>query len=209
MPDSYLRQSPLAHLHLQSRAVGDAGITDAGVTLSEIPHRDMLNLRGRQTDKNFMAASETSLGLALPTDANTAASKRGMDVLWLAPDEWLIVTPAGKSQAAMSKLSNALKPIFAALTPVGEGRTVIRVSGPCARDVLAKGCPLDLHPAAFGPGQCAQTLIGRCDMLLHQTNPGRAEADIFDIYVLRSFAEYLWTWLEDAGREYGVRISDA
>ncbi len=33
-----------------------------------------------------------------------------------------------------------------------------------------------------------------------------AEGPIFDIYVVRSFAEYLWAWLEDAGREYGVRV---
>ena len=25
----------------------------------------------------------------------------------------------------------------------------------------------------------------------------------YDIYVLRSFAEYLWLWLEDAAMEYG------
>jgi sarcosine oxidase gamma subunit len=28
----------------------------------------------------------------------------------------------------------------------------------------------------------------------------------FDIYVPRSFADYLWAWLEDAGREYGVAV---
>ena len=33
-----------------------------------------------------------------------------------------------------------------------------------------------------------------------------AEGPVIDIYVLRSFAEYLWDWLEDAGAEYGVTI---
>ena len=28
----------------------------------------------------------------------------------------------------------------------------------------------------------------------------------FDLYVLRSFADYLWAWLEDAAREYGLKI---
>ena len=28
----------------------------------------------------------------------------------------------------------------------------------------------------------------------------------FEIYVRRSFTEYLWTWLEDASLEFGVRI---
>ena len=33
-----------------------------------------------------------------------------------------------------------------------------------------------------------------------------AEGPVFEVYVLRSFAEYLWAWLEDAGREYGVSV---
>ena len=28
----------------------------------------------------------------------------------------------------------------------------------------------------------------------------------FDVYVARSFAHYLFAWLEDAGREYGVQV---
>jgi sarcosine oxidase gamma subunit len=33
------------------------------------------------------------------------------------------------------------------------------------------------------------------------------KAPTFDIYVARSFAEYLWAWLEDAGGEYGVAVA--
>ncbi len=29
----------------------------------------------------------------------------------------------------------------------------------------------------------------------------------YDVYVLNSFAEYLWLWLEDAAREYGLRVT--
>ena len=29
----------------------------------------------------------------------------------------------------------------------------------------------------------------------------------YDIYVLRSFAEYLWLWLEDAAQEYGLAVT--
>jgi len=29
----------------------------------------------------------------------------------------------------------------------------------------------------------------------------------FDLYVLDSFAAYLWLWLEDAAREYGLKVA--
>ena len=81
------------------------------------------------------------------------------------------------------------------------------MAGPRARDLLAKGCPLDLHPGAFAPGRCAQGHVAKAQATLHMTAGDEDEGGpVFDLYVLRSFAEYLWRWLEDAGREYGVRV---
>ena len=65
-----------------------------------------------------------------------------------------------------------------------------------------KGTSLDLHPGVFGPGRCAQSSIARCHMLLHQTG----DAPAYEIYVHRSFSDYLWRWLQDAAREYGVQV---
>ena len=47
--------------------------------------------------------------------------------------------------------------------------------------VLAKGCRLDLHPRAFTPGMCAQTVIAQIGVLLHQCD----EVPTYDLYVLR------------------------
>jgi sarcosine oxidase, subunit gamma len=207
MSDRYLRQSPLAHLHLDARALADTALADCGIEMTEVRHHDMLNLRGQTADAAFMAAVNKTLGMALPTEPNTVTSMRdGAHILWLGPNEWLISLPEDKAGGLAVKLNKSLKSIHCAVTPVGEGRTIIRIAGPHARDVLAKGCPLDLHPKVFGPGQCAQSLLGRGDMLLHCSQPGRDKTDIFDIYISRSFAEYTWTWLEDAAREYGIRV---
>jgi sarcosine oxidase gamma subunit len=43
-------------------------------------------------------------------------------------------------------------------------------------------------------------------VLIHLVDDEPARGPSFDVYVARSFAQYLWTWLEDAGREYGVLI---
>ncbi len=190
----------LDHRHLDARAVDDIG--DAGVTLGERRFLGKVDLRGEPT-KKFRDAVAGALGVAPPTAANTAAGDGARTVLWLGPDEWLIVTPPGAEDETARALRAALAGHHVAVTDVSEGRTVIALAGPHARDVLAKGCPIDVHPRVFGAGHCAQSTYGKANVLLHQTS----DAPAYDIYVERSFADYLWSWLEDAAAEYGAAIT--
>ena len=207
VPDSYLRQSPLSHLHLDVRAVADSRRTSNGVLIGELRFQDMLNLRGSAKNPAFMLAVKKAVGCSLPKKPNTASMKGSeTTILALAPDEWLIVTESGKGAEPEKRLRTKLQGQHASVTPVGEARTVIRLAGSNTRNLLAKGCPLDLHPSTFGPGVCAQTLLARTNMLLHCLPSNSSKADSFDIYIARSFAEYAWSWIEDAGREYGIAV---
>ncbi len=213
MVETYLRQSALAHLGLDGRAEASRGA--AGVALAERPHRGMVNLRLDPKNAEAMAAFEAAFGFALPTQPNTSAGNGEASALWLGPDEWWIVSPGPGPEAGpelADKLRAALADRFAAVTEVGESRTCIRIAGPKARALLQKGCPLDLHPRAFGAGQCAQTCLAKATVAIHlvadesAADGSVAAGPAFEVYVLRSFAEYLWAWLEDAGREYGVTV---
>ncbi len=197
MAEGTPRQSPLAHLLPDQRARGDAGA--APVRLAERPFRAQVNLRGDAGEDAFRAAAEAALGLALPRTPNTSAAAGDWAVLWLGPDEWLVVAPTGGGDGIAGDLRRALSGQSAAVTEVDEARWVIAVSGACARDVLAKGCTLDLHAREFGPGRCAQGTVGAVDVILLQTD----EVPSYELYVQRSFAERLWLWLEDAALEYG------
>ena len=110
--------------------------------------------------------------------------------LTISPDRWLVIgrTP----QTAVPGL---------AINDVGFGRTVIRIKGPAVRDVLAKGCPLDFHPSAFGPDRSAQTILGPFTVLIDCVAP-----ETFDIFILRSFAEDFWGWLTRAAAEFGYQV---
>ncbi len=200
MVEGYLRQGVLDHRHLDARAVDDIG--DAGVTLGERRFLGKIDLRGEPT-KKFRDAVAGVLGVAPPTAPNTAAGDDARTVLWLGPDEWLIVTPPGAEDETARALRAALAGHHAAVTDVSEGRTVIALAGPHARDVLAKGCPINVHPRVFGAGHCAQSTYGKANVLVHQTS----DAPAFDIYIERSFADYLWACLEDAAEEYGLAIT--
>ena len=189
MAETLSRESPLAGI----RAATDG----REPRIAERPGLGQVNLRGDGADADFRQAVEKALGLILP-EAGRAATAGPVTVLWLGPDEWLVVGEDGGA-ALVDVLRQALKGVDAAVTDVSDARAVIRLSGSGAEDVLAKGCTLDLHHRVFGPGQVAQSTLAKADVILHQ---GAGDNLAFDIHVGRSFSEYLWLWLEDARRNY-------
>jgi sarcosine oxidase subunit gamma len=83
-----------------------------------------------------------------------------------------------------------------------DGRSILRVSGPCVRDVLRKGVTLDLHPREFGVGSTALTLVGGIDVHLWQID----ERPTYDIVFYRSMTGSFWNWLVAAAAEYGLDV---
>ena len=201
MVEPYLRRSPLAHRGLAAKAAA----TDAGadIVMAERPHRCQINLRGNPADIKFTDALHGVTGLRLPAEANGFTTAGALACLWLGPDEWLILGPGGGEHDIAARLRAALGEIHAAVTDVSEARTTIAVAGPRARELLAKGTSIDLHPRAFGPGRCVQTGFAGANITLRQTD----DTPSFEILVLNSFAEHLWAWLEGGAREYRVAIS--
>ena len=203
MVEPYLRRSPLAHKSLTARAAESH--PDAGVAMGEAPHRCQIDLRGNIEDPAFAAAVSSVLGVELPRTPNRTATGNGLTAFWLGPDEWLVVGASGREAELAPALQRALAGQHAAVIDVSEARTVIVVSGRHARELLQKGTPLDLHPREIQPGYCAQTALSKANVILHQTDA----APRYDIYVLNSFADYLWNWLERAAAEYGLAVMDA
>lgn len=204
MAETYLAQSPLAHLGLAQRAAADAGrAAGAGVLVCERAPRGQIALRGDAADAAFMEAVAAVLGFVPPVDPTTAAGGAAFPrLLWLGPDEWLAVTEDGEAAETAKALGSALAGRHAQALDVSDARAVIGLGGPAARDVLAKGCTLDLHPRVFGAGRVARTLLARAPVILHQL----VDTPEYDLYVARSYADYLWAWLEDAGAEFGAAV---
>jgi sarcosine oxidase subunit gamma len=172
-----------------------------GVRLREIGDLGKIDLRGEPADRAFMSAVGRSLDLLLPTEPCTSIRQNGRSALWLGPDQWLITCARDEIADVRAKLDDGLGSVHAAVTDVSAGRVVFRLSGPGARDVLAKGCPLDLHPRMVRPGYVAGSVLAKITALIHL-----AEDDVIDLHIGRSFADYLWAWLENAGLDHGVTI---
>jgi sarcosine oxidase subunit gamma len=124
-------------------------------------------------------------GLRLPLTPNRVTTAGDPRALWLAPDEWLVLAPAGM---ALEERPGRVD--------VSAHRTLLEVRGRAARDLLVRGCPLDLDPRSFTADQCAQTLLARVDVILFRLDP--SADDSFGVLVRASFARYLVAWLRDA-----------
>jgi sarcosine oxidase subunit gamma len=211
MVERYMRQSALAGQGLDGRRATERG--EAGVALDERRFPAIVVLRGKAKDGAFTAAAKKVLGIALPTTANSVERGKDIAVAFMNPEEWWVISDSDALDAEArlaAKLREGLASVRAAVTEIGESRSCILVSGPRARDLLAKGCSVDLHPKVFGGvGQSAQTLLAKATVFFHQTAEGETEGPSFEIYVTRSFADYLWSWLEDAAQEYGVSVQGA
>jgi sarcosine oxidase subunit gamma len=162
-------------------------------SLSERPFRDLANLRGDASAPAFVAAVQSVTGCRPPTKPNTVACGNGYDVLWLGPDEWLVRSQQQQAAMAESKLVQALAGQFASAVDIGSGYTLLEVSGEKVRDVLARGCPLDLHPRVFTPGQCAQSHYFKASIVLIPVSE-----DAFELVVRRSFSDYFCRIMLDA-----------
>jgi sarcosine oxidase subunit gamma len=201
MSDSIRRESPLERFNLAVRMSEARG--KAGILVRERAFLTHINVRGNAVDQRFLAGVSKVVGVAPPIAANTFSELEGDTVYWLGPDEWLIVS-AGKPAATLeAELRTALAGSRFAVTDVSGGQTVLVLRGARIRELLAKGCPLDLHVRAFAVGQCAQTHLAKAPILIRLQDSGPA----FEIVVRRSFADYLWLWLEDAAAEYGFEVS--
>ncbi len=170
--------------------------------LLERPFITHLNLRLDPTDADALAAAHQVLGLQLPLTPNTTAAGQELLAAWLGPDEWLLLAKHHQADSLVTDLQTALTSHFASVVDTSAGQTVIRLSGPSALDVLARGCALDLHPSVFPPGACAQTLLARAQALLIAVD----DTPTFDIIVRRSFAPYTAAWLQDSAHQFGLHF---
>ncbi len=167
--------SPLAHVSEGLERV--ATLTAGTVTAAELGGLSQISLR---------AAPELveRLPFDVPTEPNIAASAEGRDVLWLGPDEWLLVTDEPAEQA-LASIDETLAGHHYAAVDVSANRAIVELRGDARSALLATRCPVDLDRRSWGAGRCAQTLFGRAQVLLHERN------DATRLFVRPSFGGYV------------------
>jgi sarcosine oxidase subunit gamma len=122
--------------------------------------------------------------LGLPSEPNTWTTLGERELLWLGPDEWLIVGAAAEAEAIAAEVAGA-----DSVVDVSANRAVVELAGAERFSLLEQGCSLDLHARSWREGTCAQTLLAHVPVILQE------HGDATRLFVRPSFAGYLVDWL--------------
>ena len=185
------RRSPLAD---REPIADEAG----SYRLAEVPLLGKLILRADRTAGT--KAVKSVLGIGLPS-ASRSAQGDDVTLLWLGPDEWMLVTAPDAEKELAAKLADAFGSKPHQIASVGDYYTTIAISGANAREALAKLTMLDLHERAFKPGEVRGSVFAKATGLLHLAD---GDPPRFNLYVRASMADYLWCLLAVSGREFGM-----
>ena len=163
--------------------------------LTPVPVRARLLFRARNEDA--IAALGEALGLAVPRQAGAASTGETGVLLWLGPDEWMVLSRSADPGDMVARIGGALGGRPHSLVDVTHRSVTLGVKGREAEAVLSAGCPLDLALPAFPVGTGTRTVLGKTEIILM-----RPAGDEFHLDVWRSFAPYLWRFLDEARREF-------
>ena len=175
-----LARDPLA------RRLGDlaaiAERTGGEVTVEHVPFLAQVSLR-------LDPALADRVPFPLPLVPNNAWEDGPREALWLGPNEWLILGPQHAGAEIAAELDASLAGQHRSVVDLSANRVAVELGGPGRFDLLSKGCPIDLHPLSWAAGMCAQTLLAKTHVVLHE------RADSTGLLVRTSFADYLVDWL--------------
>ena len=98
-----------------------------GVTIEETKLLGKINIRGKSSDKEFMKNIGSVLNLVLPIEPNVRIYNNNISIMWLGPNEWLVITPENEKNKIISLLESKLNPENTAITHVTYKRNLIRL----------------------------------------------------------------------------------
>ena len=129
-------------------------------------------------------ANADLLPFAAPVE-NAVSAWNDHDVLWLGPDEWLVVAEPKAAPTIVHELAEALSGHHRSILDVSANRIVFELID--GLEELSSGCGSDLHPTRWRPGMCAQTLFGQAQVILHQRDERTTRVFVrpsFEVYVI-------------------------
>jgi sarcosine oxidase subunit gamma len=169
--------------------------SNGAVKITEAGLRGMITLRGDLTSVPLNAAVSAAVGLDIPAQRKINHGPKG-GVAWMTPDELLLVVDYDKADAIVAEISKALADEHHMVVNVSDARAVFLIEGKGAREVLAKGAPVDLSTEAFGAGDFRRSRIGQLAAAFWTT-----DGESFELVCFRSVGAFMFDWLSNAAKE--------
>lgn len=184
------RVSPLA-------TIERAGVNEDAATLILQPLENMAVVQVFAR-KGHEAGVAAILG-DVPGQSRSSAAYTSMPI---APAQWIVTATTGGDGEFRKKLQQELGDNVY-LSEQSHARIIIRVAGSGARELLQKGCRLDLHPMRTSAGFCAQTSMAQVGVLIHQLD----ESPTYDLHLYSGFARSFWHWLTESAAVQGFKVA--
>ena len=168
-----------------------------GLSIREISPIMKLNLRGKK--REFFTTVGKNLNMILPTEANTSTTSDKLTAIWLSPDEWMIVSnelvnkDTNKYELNEILFNSISKTNLGAVIDVTDQFVQLELKGKNIYKIFSAGCPFNFNEFKEKKGSTTQTVLNHIDVILHHK-----EENVVNIFVRRSFAEHLWSWIEDS-----------
>jgi heterotetrameric sarcosine oxidase gamma subunit len=192
------RVSPLADIAVQGRFGADKGAP--GVTLSVRHPMSIVTIIARKGQAAALGkAIEVAYGASLP-GVGESTGNAALSFHWCGADQYYAMAE-GKAEGELYRELRARLEGLASCADQSHGRVILRIAGPKARALLAKGTPIDLHPSVFGPGKSRVTQMAHVGVHLMETGEGA-----FELSVFRGFSENFWEWLTEQAEEFGYQV---
>ena len=168
------------------------------IRITEVEPIIKLNLRGKKRD--FMTKIGKELSIIPPSDPNSSSGNEKFNILWLSPDEWMLYSndksDLNNTNLLEEKLFNEVsKSKIGSITNVSDHWTMLNIKGKNTFDLLSTGCRLNFNDFKNTKGAVAQTLVNHIDVIIHNK-----DLNNLNLFVRRSFANHLWSWLNDSSR---------
>ena len=133
--------------------------------------------------------------LELPLDNPKVTANKETRILWSAPRTWLIIS---SKKNIISNIKNKCDRENFAITDISHSRAVIQIKGPQAKEVLKKGCPININEIQVN--NCAGTVFNGITVVVDFVNNN---PDTFNLLALRSFGETFYHHITDSALEFG------
>lgn len=186
----------------QPGAIGVAG-GSPGVSICERRGTNLVQVAGwRSSFESVCGRLAERLDCRIPTRIGRATSSGGRSVFRVRPERLWITGPSHDEILRDLNVESIGKD--AVITQLGDGRTVLRITGPESNLLLNCGLPVDLDPEAFPANAFAQSAIHHMHVLVHRVD--LAGEPVFDVYVSRELAVSFWEWLTEAAAPLGCEI---
>lgn len=194
--------------HLESLyEAGAYGISESSelITIKECRPRMLTQISGWQHSfKSVCESLESLLGIKMPVDLAMANSENNISIFRVGPERlWLVLD---QENEFIERINNWSEGVTCVLTDIAHSRTIIRVAGESAKDVICRGLPVDIDVSVFPPGSIVQSYMHHIPVLIHHLCDENKTA--YEIYVTNDYAISYWECLVETAQQFGCRIDN-